>query len=179
MFNPLVWLDSILLGAAQKFCDNAQKYLGWTKFRLEKWALMLSAISAAMALYPTGIIGLFLAPALCSLVVRRVIVLEREERAFLKNDDLAEPMYGTGGRVFWLLFFGYFACGHILDLQNFEDRSLLCMDIFTVSSVYFNSCIPRPPSKSKMREWYERALTALNDWLKPEPALVPVPVAGR
>src|SRR3989344_1889209 len=58
MFNPLTWLDGILLGAAQKLCDKVQRLTGLTKFRLEKWAVIMSVVFfwADAVSNPTGLI---------------------------------------------------------------------------------------------------------------------------
>lgn len=173
MFNPLAWLDGLLLGAAQRLCDKTQRLFGLTKFRLQKWALIVSTvfycgfyvfdqrpvIAVLLSIYIAG--SLFL-----------VRIIEMQESEFLKNGGLVMPPFGVLQRIFWFSAYLILALPG-LSSENYGDRllsyGLLCYVLF----IYLSDCIPRPPSKSKMREWSEKALTWLNDLLASPP--VPVP----
>lgn len=173
MFNPLKWLDDVLLGAAQKLCDKVQKITGLTKFRLEKWAMIMLAVFFGVAMIclsspPSVLVALF--PLLAISVASGVHAVEKEEVEFLRNGNLRKPIFGVFGRIMWVAFYG-FLVSISLSTWDYVDKMLACGDASYILFVYFDSCIPRPPSKSKARELCDKMLTVLNDMLKP----VPVP----
>ena len=180
MFNPFIWLDGILLGAAQKFCDKFQRVTGYTKFRLEKWSLILIVVFHwACAVIRVDSFLFLLLLIFTSGCVVTVHITERQEVEFQKTGKLRQAFFNTmQARLVVTLFMGCFA---ILGITS-ADFSLYVLSYGQASYilwVYFGACIPRPPSKSKMREWYEKGLSSLNDWLKPEPALIPISVSNR
>lgn len=168
MFNPFVWLDSILLGAAQKFCDGNQKLFGITKFALEKWALVLTMLFFSSAcLFEGGIVSIFLIVVLVAAVTFRTLDLEKQERDFFKNNSPGKPPYSMYERLFWLIYFGYFAARHFSAIGDIANQYMFYADICIILATYFNACVPRPPSKSKMCELYEKGLWWIYDWSKP------------
>ncbi len=169
MFNPFVVLDSIPLGATQKVSDAFQLLTGRTKYTLQKWMLILITgffgVDCAFSQKP--MLGILFLPWV-AIVIMSIRALEGLEAKFLKDGELFfSPYYAFEIR------FPLAAVYAILIFISEQTMlyAMICMFLY----VYFGACIPRPPSKSKMREWYERALTGLNDWLKPAPALVPIP----
>ena len=174
------WFDGVLKAAAQKFCDKFQQFTGLTKFRLEKWAWILSLASTWWAVLtvvdtPLVIILLAILSALfCTTMgLHAVRSIEQAEIEFLENGRLvaflssSPPMRLVGVYVlgvmgiFNLLFFGR------------TGQAVFCQQLFIVVAIYLSVCIPRPPGKSRAREWYEGALTWLDDRLgkSPEPAM--------
>ena len=173
MFNPLTWLDGILLGAAQKLCDKVQRLTGLTKFRLEKWAVIMSVVFfwADAVSNPTGLIitaNLYIT----FIMVVIVRIVEKEEVRFLASGELTPSLFHESlVRLAIALGFGLLIALTVLVAD--EHLLSVCAEASYVAWVYFSTCIPRPPSKSTMREWYEKALWRLDDMLQPttDPAL--------
>ena len=173
MFNPFTWLDRVLLGALQKFCDKFQRLTGLTKFRLTKLAvIMMTSFFLTSLLFWTGtfdrvLVCLLLVIATASIVFQ----IELQEQMFLEYgpDSLPLPFNGVIGRIVWLVFYGFFTAMLFVDPFDFESTMLVCGNVSYVLFIYFDSCLPCPPSKSKAREWCEKALMWLNDRLKPSP----------
>lgn len=190
MFNPFVWLDSVLLGAAQKFCDKVQRTTGMMKFSLERIALVviLSSVLPIKDLIP--IMGSAIAMMTVVLASMLVFVSVVEERLFIKTNLLRRPVFsGFFSRITWTLLLGSSLCfiipvvamGVMLRIPK---SSILLGGLIglamvgMISYMYISACIPRPPSKSKMQEWLNKGLWWLNDQLKPSPAFVPIQING-
>jgi len=179
----LRWIDGVLLGIAQKFCDKVQMYTGITKFRLEKWAIVLSSscILGAWALFlpEAGLTaGLVLSPMIIALSVSTVWnirKIEAQEVEFLKSGRFHVSSSSITYRGFLLTMTLLFC---VAVMPPVDAVNLLCDAgyVFLVAEGYFSACIPRPPGKSKFRKWYETALTWLNDQLKPDP--IPAPAGN-
>lgn len=168
MFNPFVWLDGVLLAAAQKFCDKFQRVTGLTKFRLQKWSLIFTLILG------WGLI--VFGPMIIPSVLMHTLVLggniwmdDRDEAAFLAKNTLAiSPANFTLVRIIGSCCLGGLGICVLLFVPEF--RIFLYGELlFLFIYLYFSACIPRPPGRSKMREWYNKTLWAVNDWLKPAP----------
>jgi hypothetical protein len=171
MFNPFRWLDGVLLNTAQKFCDKFQSITGLTKFRLEKWALITSAIFfGGLTILLTEPILAVLALMYVPIAAFTVRAIEKVESEFLKNGSLIMPIWNLPVRLTFTsvqAFSAYLSFSVNMDYKN----QMACYGIVAVILwMYLSSCVPRPPSKSKMREWYEKALTWLNNQVKPAPA---------
>ena len=170
MFNSFIWLDGILLSVAQKFCDKVQRLTGLTKFRLEKWALVVVAI-CYLTVYVFGehtAALTVLSVALIFSIAIGIRALEIMEADFLENGNLNEPCFSVRGRIAWVVVYALLTGPEFVS-ADFADKVFVCGNASYILFVYFNACIPRPPSKSKMRELYEKGLTWLNDQLKPAP----------
>lgn len=164
----LARVDSFLLDKAQKFCDRFQRLTGFTKFRIEKW-LAISQMFLILYEFVVARAIFMLTPLLVLVVVFTVLVvhyIERQESAFLKNAELDAPSKGnTAGLRLSILA--------MVVLTVFVGSALLLWSLI-LADAYISLCIPRPPSKSKMREWLEKGLQELNSLL-PEPAPIRVP----
>lgn len=175
MFNPLAWFDGKLLDAVQKFCDKVQRLTGLTKFRLEKWAILLSTIFfwGCIIYIPDPLnVLLGLWNSVSTLPIVRQI--ERGEAEFLKNGRLELSLTHLASmRLLVVICFGPPIIISPFLLPDGLYQLMICTLVGFIAHVYFSACTPRPPSKSKAREWYEKALTWLNDRLKPAP--IPVP----
>ena len=177
MFNPFVWLDGILLATTQKFCDKAQRLFGITKFTFEKWVLITgnAFFWAAIACTPKPLF-VFLGVWQTIGTISYVHKIEDGEARFLKDGELEfEWSHDVFMRLLSTILLGFF--GVIVLLSPDTDGGnlgyfylILCL----IAYPYFSACVPRPPSKSKMRELYEKAFRWLNDVLAPVPALVPI-----
>ena len=170
MFNPCVWLDRVLLDAAQKFCDKFQRLTGLTKFTFQKWAVILSMLFfAVVAVYDFDLVLVAMAIINTTYAVFIVYKIEEEESKFLENRNLTiSPFHDSSERIITLFFATPFL--FVFSIIG-SPRSYLCMCsvVCIVAWVYFSACIPRPPGKSKAREWSEKAMMWLNDKLKPAP----------
>lgn len=175
----LEWFDALLLATAQKFCDKFQQFTGLTKFRLEKWSLILSLASIwwAVLTIDVSIVFLFLVipiSLICTMSVLRLIrAVELEEVEFLKNGHLiAFPSRFLPFRLLTVCVFGGMGIYNLLFFGR-TGQALFFQQLSIVASVYFSACVPRPPGRSKAREWYEKALTWLDGKLAmpPEPAM--------
>ena len=169
MFNPFIWLDNILRGAAQKLCDKVQQLTGLTKFAFEKWALISAMIFFWGCCFlskdiPLAGVLLFIS----SLVVFMVRYIEKQEAEFLKNGTLEAPLFRMPFRIIVLFVIGSFAFKEFLS-ADYASKIASYGHVSYILWAYFGSCVPRPPSKSKARERYENGLTWLNDHLKPSP----------
>jgi len=180
----LTRIDSFLLDKAQKFCDKFQRLTGFTKFRIEKWLLIMIPLFAFVGLLITAltaetgvhiiilafIVVLAMIPVV-GLYSLAILVVERQEREFLKSGKLSAhaetnvPIFRIAGMaVFFLSVYTIDFLGLAIVL------ALMCCTAVS----YVLMCVPRPPSKSKMREWLENGLTWMNGIL-PEPTPIRVP----
>jgi len=184
------WLDGILLGAAQWICDRTQILTGGvTKFRFQKWANILFIIffwggwiclsSGSSGDFASGAINLFNT----FLTVYNVRQTEAEEIEFLASGEIKYHSQDEfSNRIVLLItcavmmsisvFFFFFPprkgwfpeFGEILYFW-----SIVCLVMWG----YFAACVPKPPCKSKVRQWCEKALQWIRD--PREPALIPEP----
>lgn len=174
-------LDGFLLGVAQRFCDKFQRFTGLTKFKLQKWAVISSVISGWGATAFLGFPSISVLSGLMNTAAWsfNIWIDEKTEAEFLANGNLVSSLMDSiSVRLAFVCILGGLGIFSIL-VDAGIGGMLFCQAMFLIAYVYFSACIPRPPSKSKMQEWYEKVLTALNESLKPEPALVPIPVVAR
>lgn len=171
-------LDAFLLDKSQKFCDKFQRLTGRTKFQLEKWSLIAAATSYWMFVVERP--SPFLMSISLMLSVSYIFVIreiESEERAFLARGELKyDVSHSPVERSNFLLFNGTFLLLGLWAFLVFLAPGFLWFCTWIVSVLarkYFSACVPKPPSKSKMREWAEKSLMFLRDQLPPAP--VPIP----
>lgn len=124
--------------------------------------------SGGLALKPDPVVIGIMPVYICS-VAFVVFLTERMEANFLKNGELQlSPWHVVSLRLPMVSLGEYFG---IVNFLSPEDWLMGYGSMCYVAWMYLGVCIPRPPGKSKAREWYERALTWLNDRLTipPEP----------
>jgi hypothetical protein len=175
-------IDSFLLARAQKFCDAFQRLTGLTKFCLEKWAFVMSALSlisylvlTLMDIGPVAMVYLLLPGAIYAFsTVADIKRIERDEQNFLLRGELHWNDRHISG--FRLLVLGSLTVLGLALLVVEEGPqvpfALTAFAAYTVGT-YIGACMPRPPGKSKLRQWYENALTWLGEWLREEPSPTP------
>ncbi|MDP2655041.1 MAG: hypothetical protein Q8P17_00540 [bacterium] len=177
MFNPLTWLDSILLGVAQKFCDKFHRVTGLTKFTLQKWSLIFGT-SLLTWLTLSRMEGFVSTSFLIIVTVISTRIDEESKRRFLKKGKIRyESLYERRVRIPTVILSTFALLLIYIGSENILLSVCLCISF--ISWIYFVACIPRPPSKSKAREWCDKMLKVLNDSLKPAPAFVPIRIPGR
>lgn len=178
-------LDSLLLRRAQWSCDKFSIITGFTKFRLQKWALMMGVV------FCWGIIAL--STLVFSVSISDAIwfcsagLLYTVSAAFIiRRDEKEETEFLTNGKLrfspWHIVFVRLYAAGFALGCAGFVLMMVptviglleACLQICFVAWVYFSACIPRPPGKSKAREWYEKLLHRLRDKFQP----IPVPASS-
>lgn len=176
----LTWLDGLLLCPLQWFVDKVQQHTGLLKFRLEKWALMTSIAGWATVYVfsEQNILLTVLFSMLIALVIGGIYWIEECEAIFLKNGSLVGPMFDAPARLVLLVLYIFISIPAFAT-DDFADKTMLCANASYLLFIYLNACIPKPPSKSTFRKLYENALWRLNDWLKPAPAFVPIPIDNR
>jgi len=170
----LTRLDATLLGLAQKFCDRMQQITGLTKFRFEKWSLIVAMMfmwhySLLNLIEPVHLFALCLTTLLLFRIIRTVEVCEAR---FLRDGELF--LFGFArreSRIVILLLYTLFE----LLFALYGAWDLVCEFVCLVLWVYFAACIPRPPSKSKIREYYEKGL----EWLRGAVGPIPTPIPVR
>ena len=169
-------LDGMLLGPAQWLCDRIQRLAGLTKFVLQKWMIIMTTIFFWGSVVSLGLVSsvivsmLLLLTASAAFLVHRA---EKEEAEFLANGNLRfSPNNILFVRLLLTLIYGSLG-GTGLSFQNVGGHLLFYASMCFIAWVYFSACIPRPPGKSKIREWYEKGLWWLDDKLQPTP--VPAP----
>jgi len=175
----LTRVDSFLLEKAQKFCDTFQRLTGFTKFRIEKWLIVAAFATYWMFAIETSIPAVVLAALMISFShIFTIREIESEERAFLTRQELRHNINRSSTvRITFLVFSGSFLGFDIYLMEVDSTHGQIWFYAWIISvlaRVYFSACVPRPPGKSKVREWLERELQKLNSLL-PEPAPIPVP----
>lgn len=168
-------VDAFLLDRAQKFCDKFQRLTGLTKFRLEKWSLILSSVFYWM--FAIGVLDEVLTVMALLLSIHTfyyVRAIERQEMNFLARSELEfrAEHHCSIRTIFLLLHVWILAFGLIFAFALIDPSGIwLCgYSAFVIVTAYLAACTPRPPSKSSMREWLERCLIRINSLL-PEPAM--------
>ena len=178
-------LDGILLGATQWFCDRTQRLTGLTKFSLEKWTYIMSAIffCAGFVFKGDPIMALMIL-VYAVIMAGGVCVTERREKEFLNNGNILLSDWNNAHmRILAIFFCGFMAFVFTLPSAG-KDEFLRSMfqfrwgvPICIILNVYFSACIPRPPAKSRVRQWCEKGLRWLRDKL--QPTSIPVPIPSR
>lgn len=152
-------IDDFFLQEAQKFSDSFQRITGKTKFFLEKWSLILFLVILCvqtLLLYAeldSSLIVIGFLPCLLNIlmwvpVIRRI---ETDEAAFLEHGTLNfSELHDFYRRSFLVLLALSLELLHV-----FIWHSLPHLWIFFCGWIYFAACIPRPPSKSKLRQWLD------------------------
>ncbi len=173
-------IDSFLLGKAQKFCDKVQWLTGLTKFSMEKWTVVISNLSLWGGTLFIGVPHLAILVALQSIIsFSYVKKIEHEEADFLKNGRLvAGPFHIALIRIiFALIMVSLFLSLVRIYSHTPADDLFATFTMSLVASsfagIYFSACTPRPPSKSKIWELYEKGLRWLNDQFLPSPEAIP------
>ena len=175
----LARIDDFLMVRAQKFCDTTYATVGITKYRISKWALILYNVYTIMLGIMSGFVQalwttpspqhlLLLLPLALWLYV--VYVIDRDEVHFLKHGTMrgkSERFCNYDLRLVSCRFFGSFT---VLELVIGHLDGIIQNMLFLLF-VYTGACVPRPPSKSKGRELYEKSLM----WLRGKLTKQPVP----
>lgn len=178
------WLDSVLRDATQRFSEKFQRLTGLTKFTLEKWASIASTIFfcgfSVCAFRYIGIGLALLTIILSAINIRRI---EKEEIEFMTNDKLDFRLSNEFSvrkplLIVDLFAIPWFSLVIFFGNQEFQiivqSQCILGAILSNMAWRYFSICIPKPPAKSKVREWSEKALGWLSERLQPSP----VPEAG-
>ncbi len=171
MLNPFAWLDGILLGAAQKFCDKAQRLTGLTKFTFEKSVIIASAVFFWGDFFFSSDVRLVVVVLPYTLLIwyatRRI---GEEESEFLASAKIhLSALHAATVRLTIACIFASLI-GMSLWTLGRDALLMSCGYISYIIWVYIAACIPRPPSKSKIREWFNKVLWRLDDMLQPAPA---------
>ena len=164
----LAHIDTLLLNSAQRFCDAFQNITGLTKFRVEKWALIMIVMSLCVQTVTSrdSLFTFVFIPVMLTWGVFAVWCIEREESDFLQNGRITHSVLDVSHfRIGVLLAVALPAA--LMGLFLADEVSAI-VSVSYVVWTYVSPCIPRPPGKSKMREWSEKALAWLNGRL-PEP----------
>lgn len=172
----LTRVDAFLLAKIQKFCDRFQQTTGFTKFVPQKLLLLSAALLFGIGIILSGsLIWIAAYVGYFGLVVCGIIRTDNEEEEFLRTGKIYESGFAAPSRRL-LQLCGFLVLSFLFSLFPVEDGNGFISFAFLLFSVwmYTCACVPRPPSKSKMREWYEKALTWLNDKLAPASAGAPV-----
>lgn len=176
----LARIDGFLLDKTQKFCDKFQYLTGLTKFRLEKWAIIIGIVSYWMfAIWIVFLLVMIAALLLMVAGIFMVCKVESDERIFLARGELRYDVENVPElRIMNLATYGILLLfSFLLALISSAPELLwLCWWIVSVlARIYFSACVPRPPGKSKVREWSEKSVMWLRDQLPPAPVPVPNP----
>ncbi len=183
---PLIMMDIWLLSASQRFSEKFQRLTGKTCFFLAKIFYLIQIIITVLFLlfvylaYPPVVWAVLSIPALFFVRSRsrRVKETEKEERFFFKKGlghGNAYCLLLLPRRLSTSLTFLFFI---LLDVGRFNyfnlslDVGILCEAV----ALYFRSCTPLPPSKSKVRKWLETAKEKIKGALDPAPEPAPNPV---
>ena len=174
--SMLTRIDAFLLDKMQKFCDKLQEFTGLTKFCVMKWTLILYVALVWMHTIFDDFesIDIICAPIITVGVFVGVRVIGKQEKEFLNNKlPVYSPFHWASVRIlaFWAFAIPalIYLCSNRPELIT-NGLSGLCVIVF----IYAWACIPRPPSKSKTRQMYEKVLMWLNGLLVP-----PVPVGSE
>lgn len=163
-------IDNFLLRSAQKFCDAFQRLTGLSKFWMEKWLTILFTLSLEIAFAISGKGTFYSSFWMAVLVVWGIIVvrdIEKEECEFLSHGKLRFNFM----RTFSFRLSGFFVIElpyAAIWLLSGSMENLMVFASFMMW-LYVMACVPRPPSKSKFRQWYEKALTWLGDRVRDAP----------
>ncbi len=169
-------LDAYLQTQMQRLTDWLQVLTGFTKFKVEKWALIFSSIcmfpaciEAVLRFGPMGSLFFVLFVMVAGFTTPPLIrSIELNEKRFLAGEAPALPCAPKENAV-WFVVFG--------PISTFVSFGFLgAALLFMAAAIYANHCIPRPPGKSKVREKYEQGLQWLHEALQPPPDLAPKPM---
>lgn len=163
-------IDTSMLERAQSVCDTVQRITGYTKFTISKWLLILAVLFLTLGVLMsipglplTATIGFYSMLALYSYAVYLgVHQIEREERFFHRNGKLLYPsffgqnvslrgMFVSCSAAFALLCCYFFTIGDGVRQGFFVGTFLSC-----ILFVYVEASVPRPPSKSRFKEWVKK-----------------------
>ncbi len=171
MFNKL---DTALLGKFQRFSDTLQQCIGVMKFSLQKWSLIMYTIFGVcmIMIRINGSLASILIAVFILVSINQILDIEKQESIFLKKGSLMQSIYHSPNIRVPILSLGIISLplGLLIVIEG-SGRELidLLVIIFFLFFVYFSVCVPRPPSKSKLRKLYEKGLWKLNDSLQPAP----------
>jgi|GEM_PF-6226412 len=168
-------LDATVLSKVQKLCDKFTEFTGRTKYFLEKWVVIsATAIIDFPLLHEPAIVGAVL---LTANSIALVFFIEGRERAFLQDPGaiplttLRDPQF----RCVLAASYIFVGVDALFLVPKETGHYFFVGTLFMALAVYIGGCLPKPPTKSKFRQWYEQGLTWLNEKLKPAPELIPIP----
>lgn len=173
-------IDRYLLSLVQKICDKVQEMTGVTKFGVSNLLLATFTICVWIKAAPvlTGVdwITVGMITGYIAMLVRENI---QHEKIFLENGSLIAPHYTKFclqpmWRGIFTVSILLTTLGDIFVWGKREEESLFLVGSAAfLLSIFTMACLPRPPSKSKMRELYEKALGKLSEKLGPQTAPKP------
>jgi len=169
-------LDAFLLKKAQKFCDTFQRLTGFTKFRIQKWVAIAAPVfylgSAILRCDPFS--GLIAVPFIFSTIITVLEIEDDEDDFFAERNPRLSVTHNPSLRIVTVLVWAVFSFFLPLFIIDGVGWPLFVGGTCFTAWVYVTACVPRPPGKSKVREWLEKGLQKLNSFL-PEPAPIPIP----
>ena len=165
----LTWIDERILSIHQYIVDISQTWLGFNKFFFQKWSFLVWAFAMVHSIitdtmFESGlfIFGTIMLIWLTILAFVEIIRSEYEEAKFNQTGQIVyNKLHQQHLRVKLLLLCVLFT------ILEYLLSSIPTMALLTVH-FYFSVCIPKPPSKNRLRKGYEKLLWKLNDWLEPE-----------
>ncbi len=171
-------VDTFMLAWVQKRADNFSELTGLTKFWLEKWFFIISSVTLVsfFILYSISndrdfpyiwVTLLFIWTSL------GVWGIESREEAFLSSGMLqftaeSQPRIRIPFLVFIAVPIILISLIEALSSRGFVFL-LTLSQLLSMVALYLTACTPKPPQKSKLRKWYEKALLFINDALTPVP----------
>ena len=169
----LKFVDTQLLNAAQKSCDWFQLLTGLTKLRVEKWTVILQTFfwCLSVSLDITAFRSLLLL-MMVGVTFSWARAIDVQEKEFFKNGRLYRRITESrGARVIGTI--ALIAQTIRSPFFTLENELLICSNLCLIAWIYVSVAIPRPPGKSKARQWYESGLWWLKDRLNDAPAPAP------
>ncbi len=166
-------MDNLLWALAQRGCDKFQRITGLTKFRIEKWAIILWGVLVCFKSLKAPFDPMFVAFGISAVFIGfcTARTIEYSEKCFLRDGSLLPPVVVSIPLIRMLVII--FSVPHFL---VFPVSITSCIDFSYLVWLYTAVCIPRPPGKSKVREKYEQGLQWLHEALQPPPDLAPKPM---
>lgn len=176
-----------MLDWAQKFCDKTHRLTGLSKFKLEKWAVILWGLLFIASVMLDTLVSfstivtipmIITIPIVTAIVAEMVRQIENREARFLERGILSQGFWHfRATRIIALLVLVFL---NTVYLQRFGGGDVpFLLDSFRCVVIavwiYVSACIPRPPEKSKARQWCEKGLGWFNDKL----VTPPEPVSNR
>lgn len=170
-------IDDFLIDTKfQPFAHWFQKLTGLTNFWLAKWCIFFYGTSYVLervineAYFDSGFVGMMLIP-LISIVF--FITLDLDDKKWKNGGFMNENRIDT----FWffsrILFLYICAFELVTGVVNVNFLFYL-PEMFYTATLYFFTCTPIPPSKSKIRKLYEKVLIKIDEKLSEKPEPVPV-----
>ena len=160
---------------AQNISNEWQELTGLTNFWIAKWLVILWAILNTFSSIQNGVFSRdkWIVVMMWFITIWFFYLTEHKDKNW-KNNGVANEERIIPVCLFLRTVLICFCVFELIGWGITGNSGALFPFIFYTAFFYFSACTPLPPSKSKVRKWYEKTLIKINKKLSESPEVAHV-----